>query len=100
RLVRRRAVGGLAPKHRTRRSKARRGLRVYGTGHFGQSGYRRVLARRGDGLLRRRLVDVREAHALHGVEMIEVTPEFLEAVRRRQRVGVVPEVVLAELARL
>ena len=30
--------------------------------------------------------------------MIEIAPEFLEAVRGRQRVGVVAEVVLAELA--
>ena len=44
------------------------------------------------------LVDVGEAHPLHRVEVIEVAPEFLEAVRRRQRIGVVAEVVLAELA--
>ena len=44
------------------------------------------------------LVDVREAHALHRVEVVQVAPEFLEAVRRRQRLGVVAEVVLAELA--
>ena len=49
-------------------------------------------------LLGRRLVDVGEAHALHRVEVIEIAPEFLEAVRGRQRVGVVAEVVLAELA--
>ena len=30
--------------------------------------------------------------------MIQITPEFLEAVRSRQRVGVVAEMVLAELA--
>ena len=30
--------------------------------------------------------------------MIEIAPEFLEAVRGRQRVGMVAEVVLAELA--
>jgi hypothetical protein len=35
---------------------------------------------------------------LHGVEVIEVAPEFLEAVRSRQRVGVVAQMVLAELA--
>ena len=45
-----------------------------------------------------RLVDVGEAHPLHGVEVIEVAPELLEAVRRRQRVGVVAQMVLAELA--
>ena len=47
----------------------------------------------------RALVDVGEAHLLHRVEVIEIAPVFLEAVRRRQRVGVVAEVVLAELAR-
>ena len=41
---------------------------------------------------------VREAHALHGVEVIEVAPVFLEAVRCRQGLGVIAKVVLAELA--
>ena len=45
-----------------------------------------------------RLVDVGEAHLLHRVEVIEIAPVFLEAVRRRQRLGVVAQVVLAELA--
>ena len=53
--------------------------------NLGQAGDRRVLARRGDGLLGRRLVDVGEAHALHRVEVVQVAPELLEAVRRRQR---------------
>ena len=44
------------------------------------------------------LVDVGEAHLLHGVEVIEVAPELLEAVRGRQCVGVIAQVVLAELA--
>ena len=35
---------------------------------------------------------------LHRIEVIEIAPEFLEAVRGRQRVGVVAEMVLAELA--
>jgi len=38
---------------------------------------------RGNELLGRRLVEVGEAYALHGVEVIEVAPVFLEAVRRR-----------------
>ena len=59
---------------------------------------RRVAADRRDGLLGRRRVDVGEAHPLHRVEVVEVAPELLEAVRGRQRVGVVAEVVLAELA--
>ena len=45
-----------------------------------------------------RLVDVGEAHPLHRVQMVEIAPELLEAVRRRQRVGVVAQMVLAELA--
>ncbi len=44
------------------------------------------------------LVNVREAHALHRIEVIQVAPVFLEAMRGRQRVGVVAEMVLAELA--
>jgi hypothetical protein len=35
---------------------------------------------------------------LHGIQVVEVTPEFLEAVRGRQRIGMVAEMVLAELA--
>ena len=45
-----------------------------------------------------RLVDVGEAHLLHGIEVIEIAPIFLEAMRRRQRRGVVAQMVLAELA--
>ena len=67
-------------------------------GTSGMPGDRRVLARRRDALLGRGLVDVGEAHLLHRVQVIEVAPVLLEAVRRRQRVGVVAQVVLAELA--
>ena len=67
-------------------------------GILGQAGDRRVPARRRDRLLGRGLVDVGEAHPLHGVEVIEVAPELLEAVRRRQGFGVIAEMVLAELA--
>ncbi len=52
-------------------------------GNLREAGDRRVLARRRDSLLGRRLVDVREAHALHRVQVIEVAPELLETVRRR-----------------
>ena len=38
------------------------------------------------------------ADPLHRIQVIEITPEFLEAVRGGQSVGVVAEVVLAELA--
>ena len=84
--------------HRTRRRQAQRRLRIHGAGHLGQARDRRVLARRHDGLLGRGLVDVGEAHPLHRVEVIEIAPELLEAVRGRQRIGVVAQVVLAELA--
>src|SRR5262249_56719894 len=90
--------GGLAAEHWARRGKARRGLGIHGTRDLRQPGDRRVLARRSDSLLRRGLVDVWEAHSLHGIEVIEIAPEFLETVRRRQRIGVIAEVVFAELA--
>ena len=98
RLVLFRAVGGLAPEDRARRRQASRRLRIHGTGDLRDAGDRRVLARRSDALLGRGLVDVGEAHLLHGVEVIEVAPVFLEAVCRRQRRRVVAQVVLAELA--
>src|SRR5512133_1154941 len=69
-----------------------------GRGDVRDAGYRRVLARWRDGLLGRALVDVGEAHLLHRVEMVEVAPVLLEAVRRRQRLGVIAQVVLTELA--
>src|SRR5262249_32625590 len=53
---------------------------------------------RSDGLLRWRLVYVGEAHPLHGVEVIEIAPELMEAVRRRQCIGMITQMVLAELA--
>ena len=62
------------------------------------AGNRNHLHRRHDGLLGRAAVDVREAHLLHRVQVIEVAPELLEAVRRRQRIRMIAEVVLAELA--
>jgi hypothetical protein len=61
------------------------------------AGDRSVLARRCDGLHGRAFVDVGKAHLLHGVEVVEVAPIFLEAVRGRQRGGVIAEMVLAEL---
>ena len=63
-----------------------------------EAGDRRVLAGRRDALLGRGLVDVGEAHPLHRVQVIEVAPELLEAVRGRQCICVVAQVVLAELA--
>ena len=62
------------------------------------AGNRDHLHRRHDGLLVRAAVDVREAHLLHRVQVIEVAPELLEPVRGRQRIRMIAEVVLAELA--
>ena len=45
------------------------------------------------------LVDVREAHLLHGIEVIEIAPIFLEPMRGRQSGGMITQVVLAEFAR-
>ena len=84
--------------HVTWRRQADRRPRIDRAGHFRNAGDRRVPARRGNGLLGRGFVDVGEAHLLHRVEMVEIAPELLEAVRGRQRVGVVAEMVLAELA--
>ena len=92
------AVGRRAREHRTRWRQADRGLGIHRAGNLGQAGDRRVLAWRRERLLGRGLVDVGEAHALHRIEVIEIAPEFLEAVRGRQRVGVVAQMVLAELA--
>src|SRR5262249_40652218 len=98
RLVLLRAVGRPAPQHVARGRQTNGGLRIDGARHFSDTGYRRVLARRRHGLRRRIFVDVGEAHALHGIKMVEVTPVFLKPVRRRQGRGVVAQVVLAELA--
>ena len=59
---------------------------------------RGVLTGWNNGLIGRRLIDVGEADPLHGVEVIQVAPELLEAVCRWQRRRFIAEVVLAELA--
>ena len=97
-LVLRRAVGGFARDDRARRGQTGRVLGIDRSGNLGKAGDRGVLAGRRESLVGRRLVDVREAHPLHRVQVIQVTPELVEAVRRRQRVGMVAEMVLAELA--
>ena len=71
---------------------------IHGAGNLRQAGNGRVFARRRDGLIGRRLVDVGEAHPLHRVEVIEIAPELVEAVRGRQSIRVVAKVILAELA--
>ena len=97
-LILLRAVGGLARDNRARRHQAERRFLIHGAGDLGEAGDRGVLARRRDALHGRRRIDVGEAHLLHRVEVIEVAPIFLEAVRRRQGRGVVAQMVLAELA--
>ena len=92
------AVGGPAPQHRARGRQTDRRLGVHGAGNLGEARDRRIAARRRDRLLGRGLVDVGEAHPLHGVKVVEVAPELVEAVGGRQGVGVVAQVVLAELA--
>ena len=97
-LVLLRAVLGRAGNDRARRRQAGRLFGIDRAGNLRQSGHRRVLARRSDALLGRTAVDVGEAHLLHRVEVVEVAPVLLEAVRGRQGRGVVAQVVLAELA--
>ena len=97
-LVLGRAVGGLHPQDRPRSGHADAVLGVDLARRVRDAGNRNHLHRRHDGLLVRAAVDVREAHLLHRVQVIEVAPEFLEPVRRRQRIRMIAEVVLAELA--
>ncbi len=84
-LVLGRAVGGLHPKDRARRGHAGADLRDQHRPGGSRSRDRNRFARRHDALLGRTLVDVREAHLLHRIQVIQVTPELLEAVRGRQR---------------
>ena len=67
-------------------------------GTSGRPGIGCVLARRRETLLSWTRVNVGEAHLLHCVQVVEIAPELLETVRRRQRIGMVAQVVLAELA--
>ena len=67
-------------------------------GTSGDAGDRCVLARWRETLLSWTLVDVGKAHLLHCVKVVEISPELLETVRCRQRIGMVAQVVLAELA--
>ena len=98
RLVLGRAVGGLHPEDRARRGHAGAVLGVNSPGGLGMPGIGIVLHGGTTVLFGRALVDVREAHLLHRIQVIEVAPELLEAVRRRQRIRMIAEVVLAELA--
>src|SRR4249920_2795966 len=98
RLVRRCAIGGLAREDRTRWRQAGGCLRIYCAGDLCQARDRRVLARRRETLLSWTRVNVGEAYLLHCVEVVEIAPELLETVRCRQRIGMVAQVILAELA--
>ena len=92
------AIRGLHPEHRPRWGQAHAVLRIDGARSFRDAGDGHHLHRRRDALLGRTLVDVEEAHLLHGVQVVEVTPVFLEAVRGWQGIRVIAQVVLAELA--
>src|SRR6201999_3173239 len=98
RLVFRRAVGRLARDDRARWRQAKRCFWIYRAWGVLKAGDRRVLARRDCGLLECRLVEVREAHTLHRIEVVEVAPVFEETVRRRERLRVIAKMVLTELA--
>src|SRR5208337_3441218 len=97
-LVLLRPIGGFAPEQRTRRGQANAGLGVNRIRVWRDTGDRLLHARRRDGLLGRALVDVWEAHLLHGIQVVEVAKVFLEAVRRRQGRWMVAQMVLAKLA--
>src|SRR5206468_7955660 len=84
RLVLGRAVVGLHPKDRAWWGHAGAELRVNTARWIRDSGNGNRCAWWHDGLRGRVAVDIREAHLLHGVQVIEVPPELLEAVRRRQ----------------
>ncbi len=56
---------------------------IDGAGTSGRARDGSVLARWSDALLGRALVDVGEAHTLHRVEVVEVTPVLLKAMCRR-----------------
>src|SRR5213076_941072 len=98
RLVLGRAVGGLHPKDRARRGHAGAGLRVNTARWVRDPRDRNRCARRHNTLFGRALVDIWEANLLHRIQVIEVTPELLEAVRGRQGIRMVAEMVLAKLA--
>ena len=97
-LLRLRAVVGMAPKHRPRGRQANCRMRINGARNLWHARDRRVAARRSNALNQRGLIEIREAHSLHRVEMVEVAPVFLEAVRCRQRRSMVAQMVLPELA--
>ena len=76
-LVLRRAVRRGARNHGARKGQARSRQRIHRSVDLREAFDRRVLARRRESLQGRGLVDVREAHTLHRIEVIEVPPELL-----------------------
>ncbi len=92
------AIRGCTMNNRPRWRHAEPVSRIDGTGDLCEPLDRGVLTGRNNALLGRRLVYVGEAHPLHGVEVIQVAPELLEAVCRWQRRRFIAKVVLAELA--
>src|SRR5204862_7181334 len=82
----------------TGRQHAEWSLRMYGDRRMGKARDLRVFAGRNHRLFGWALIDVGETHPLHSVEVIQVAPEFLEAMRGRQRVSVIAQVGLAEFA--
>ncbi len=79
-----RAVGRLHPNDRARRCHASAELWVNTARWVWDPRDRNRCARRHDSLRGRVAVDIREAHLLHGIQVIQITPKLLEAVRRRQ----------------
>src|SRR5262249_16005622 len=92
------AVRGFHPQDVPGRCHASSGFWIDRAGRRRHAGNRLVLAGWRDALFGRRLVDVQEAYLLHGIDVIEVPPELLEAVRGGKCIGMIAEVVLAELS--
>ena len=90
----------LAPDHRARGRQAGRRSGIHGAWNFRDTRDERVLTRRSDGLRGRVFVDVGETDTLHRIQVVEVAPILLEAVRCWQRLGVVAQVVFTELTRI
>ena len=96
-LISFRTIGGVAPDHRPGRRQAEP-FSDPPRGDLSEALDRGILARRSNGLVHQSPVIVGEAHSLHRIQVVQVAPEFLEAVRCRQRLRVIAQVVLAELA--
>src|SRR5215471_18868579 len=96
-LVRLRAVYGFTPDEWPGWGHAGGRRWVHSAGNLGEAADWYILARWRDELSRRVLVDVGKAHRLHRVEVVQVAPVLLEAVRCRKSLRVVTQVILSEL---